>query len=166
MSESEELKAIVQRVVSMQLGLLEALLRKCGNCEREMELLAKAPEFEGKRIALVVLEGARYMHARLYATAPILEAGRPDEVAAALVQVCALKLDDALAPLVAADLVSEFAAKYVVTALRDQIAIRDEAASTRLETPRVLGAIAALAASLDPEMPGPTFTESEPGGMC
>jgi hypothetical protein len=163
-------------MLRMNLGVLHGLVDQLGACEKEMEAMSRAPDFEGKQMALIALEAARYMHARLYVTAPLVPARSPnDPEAAALVQLSAMKLDDALAPLVAADLISEFAAKHVVTILRDQIAMRDEAASTRLEVPRTLAAIATLSRPEsgdrrpespedpeDPEMPGPTFTVSQP----
>jgi hypothetical protein len=140
-------------MLMINLSVLEGLVRRLGNCDAEMEAMARQPEFEGKRLALVALEAVRYMHARLYVTAPLIAPGQAsDPQAAALVQLSAMKLDDCLAPLVAADLIATFSAKYVRGVLRDQIAMRDEHASTRLEVPRTLAAIATLGAPA-PEVP-------------
>src|ERR1700722_11383239 len=88
-----------------QLGIFESLLRRFGNCEKELETLARSPEFAGKRTISVVLEGMRYMHGRMYETAPLLGAPEPADLGlpgdppqrAQLVQIAATKLDSALA---------------------------------------------------------------------
>jgi hypothetical protein len=157
--------------LSAQLGIFEMLVRRLGNCDKEMEAIHAEPDFPGKATALVMLEGVRYIHSRLYETAPLIDpaaAGPQSDLGlpgdstqrAQLVQLSAMKLDGGLAPLVAARLISEFAARHVATLLRDQIKMRDEFASTRLEVPRTLGAIALVQAAVR-ELPAEAGKETE-----